>query len=217
MSENAFFYLDTTGLIFWSVTYLLICFESIRYRDKYAVCMPYFTGCLNFAWEFRALFLSGGFWGHIAWLGLDVIILFMNLRSLRQTKKKIFYGCFVFVCILAFFYISRLNKGMLISSFIIDFILSMDYFMMRKKLYFGSMKKIIAATKLVGDFFAWMAYGPINIFIAVIGAFVFIINISYLIYCLMEKRQYRQREEAKQKRKEQKKASARKKYTENKK
>ena len=50
LSENAFFYLDTTGLIFWSVTYLLICFESIRYRDKYAVCMPYFTGCLNFAW-----------------------------------------------------------------------------------------------------------------------------------------------------------------------
>ena len=66
--------LDNLQIIFWSVTYVLIIAAGWRSRARKQVSMPYVAGVLNFGWELCALQQSQGFWGHILWLGLDVVI-----------------------------------------------------------------------------------------------------------------------------------------------
>lgn len=50
--------------------------------------MPLIAGSLNFAWEINALLLSRGFYGHVLWTGLDVLIVFHNVRFLEKGKRK---------------------------------------------------------------------------------------------------------------------------------
>lgn len=50
--------------------------------------MPLIAGSLNFAWEINALLLSRGFYGHVLWTGLDVLIVVHNVRFLEKGKRK---------------------------------------------------------------------------------------------------------------------------------
>ena len=51
--------------------------------------MPLIAGSLNFAWEINALLLSRGFYGHVLWTGLDVLIVFHNvLIGFTQLNEK---------------------------------------------------------------------------------------------------------------------------------
>lgn len=83
--------LDKLQTIFWSVTYMLIILAGWRSRERKQVSMPYVAGVLNFGWELCALQQSQGFWGHILWLGLDVVIFSIGFLFLNTGKRRLLY------------------------------------------------------------------------------------------------------------------------------
>ena len=75
--------------------------------------------------------------------------------------------------------------GMLISVFVIDLIMAINFLIQRKKLS-PKMKTPIAITKLLGDTFAGLYYAPQSNLIGIIACVVFMCNICYLYLCLEE-------------------------------
>lgn len=69
--------------------------------------MPLIAGSLNFAWEINALLLSRGFYGHVLWTGLDVLIVVHNVRFLEKGKRKK-YLLLIVVFILVLYYLSSI-------------------------------------------------------------------------------------------------------------
>ena len=90
--------------------------------------MPLIAGSLNFAWEINALLLSRGFYGHVLWTGLDVLIVFHNVRFLEKGKrKKYLLSIVVFILVLyGMFRIPNVD-GQRISVFAIDLIMAIEY------------------------------------------------------------------------------------------
>lgn len=178
--------LDTVQIIFWSVTYVLIIVAGFcEYKDK-KVAMPYFPGMLNFSWEICALLYSRGFWGHIIWCALDCVIVFLAIHSISNKKDKKKYLGMICVFVIVLILIFQLDKGMLISAFLIDLIMAVWF--LRYCLDLSSKCKVsIAITKLIGDTAAGIFYAPNSIIVAVIAIIVFICNVIYLIKCMKEK------------------------------
>lgn len=172
-------------LILWSLAYILIIFNGIKYLTEYPILMPLLSGSLNFAWEINALIESNGFWGHILWLVLDVAIISLNIRNLKSYKKAGGYVLFTAVMTIALWFIFRLTTvdGMLLSVFIIDLIMAVEYVVVAKKISNHS-KVLIATIKLFGDLFAWLTNLHIELYVAIIGGIVLLMNLFYLSYCL---------------------------------
>lgn len=149
--------------------------------------MPLLAGSLNLAWEINALVLSNAFWGHILWLGLDVFIIAINTYNLRRISSRILY-CLMTVAFAVFlrqiFLVPHVD-GVLISVFAIDFIMAVDFLINARKISLNG-KILIASTKLLGDFFAWLTYANASLYVTVIGAIVFLINLYYIAICLDE-------------------------------
>ena len=66
--------LNHLTVIFWTLAYVIIVLCGIQNRKSHLLLMPLIAGSLNFAWEINALLLSIGFYGHVLWTGLDVLI-----------------------------------------------------------------------------------------------------------------------------------------------
>lgn len=177
---------DYLQIIFWSITYLLVIIAGIKGWGSKRISIPYLAVTLNLSWEICAIVVSGGYWGHIAWLGLDCIILFLGFSFLEKKSQKVRFlmKIVVFTIVLSAFFIPV--NGMLLSSFAIDLIMAISFFINRKGLS-PILKIPIAVTKLLGDVFAWIYYGPNNAIIMVIGIIVFMFNVYYLFYCIDEK------------------------------
>lgn len=179
---------DVMQAFFWSVTYILIFVFNIKY--KYTA-MPLFAMCNNFAWETVALVrdILFGSWGigsviHIAWFTLDIAIVITYLLLCKKLYcKKIFslliYVVSLLICVLSF---NTWALGMLISSFIIDFIMAVEYFIYSSKEVFPAnrLSVSICTFKLIGDLCAWIYYMNDSRFVLVIGFFVLILNILCL-------------------------------------
>ena len=117
--------------------------------------MPLIAGSLNFAWEINALLLSRGFYGHVLWTGLDVLIAFHNVRFLEKGKrKKYLLLIVVFILVLyGMFRIPNVN-GQRISVFSIDLIMAIEYVLCAKQI--APQGRIsVGVLKLLGDLFAW--------------------------------------------------------------
>lgn len=71
---------------------------------------------------------------------------------------------------------------MLISSFIIDLVMAIEYILFAKKLS-PHLKSIIGIMRFLGDFFAWIMYFRVSVIVCVIGTAVTIINLLYICYC----------------------------------
>lgn len=97
--------------------------------------MPLIAGSLNFAWEINALLLSRGFYGHVLWTGLDVLIVFHNVRFLEKGKrKKYLLSIVVFILVLyGMFRIPNVD-GQRISVFAIDLIMAIEYVLCAKQI-----------------------------------------------------------------------------------
>lgn len=80
--------LDTLQVIFWSITYVLIIIAGFQSQEIRKVSMPYIAGVLDFAWEICALYNSQGFWGHILWFALDLIIVFFGFRYAKSSIHR---------------------------------------------------------------------------------------------------------------------------------
>lgn len=175
--------LDTLQISFWSLTYIIIIFWGIKYKKEYPILMPLVAGSLNLAWELNALIISHGFWGHILWIVLDIVIFFLNIRNLKFQIWKILYCIATVTCAISLWFIFRLDMGMRISVFTIDFFMAIEYLVASKFISYRG-KIVIACTKLIGDLFAWLCYYKSLKFVAIIGLVVFTINIFYLIIAI---------------------------------
>ena len=97
--------------------------------------MPLIAGSLNFAWEINALLLSRGFYGHVLWTGLDVLIVVHNVRFLEKGKRKK-YLLLIVVFILVLYGMFRIPNvdGQRISVFAIDLIMAIEYVLCAKQI-----------------------------------------------------------------------------------
>lgn len=174
-----------TGL--WTLTYLLITYFGIRYRDEKPLLMPPIVGSMNFAWEINALILSGGFYGHILWTALDVAIFAHNVRLLAEKKLLYIYIYILYTVLLTcgLFFVFRTPDadGQLISSFLIDLFIALEFVLRAEKISFRG-RLAIATTKLLGDLCAWLYYLQYSVFVKITGAAVLLINLFYLAQCL---------------------------------
>lgn len=144
--------------------------------------MPYMALLLNFTWECCALLVSKGFWGHIAWLALDFIILIFGFLYMRSSKAKALLVAAIPVGIIVLRYIFIFPQGMLYSCFIIDLLMAVYFIIDHKKLS-PKLKIPIAVTKLFGDICAGIYYAYDSWIIALIACIVFICNVYYLYLC----------------------------------
>ena len=145
--------------------------------------MPLIAGTLSFGWEVQAVITSGGYWGHIAWLTLDCFILVYNLYILGSFKKRLSYAAVVVASIIGFYGVFSITffDGMLISSFVIDIIIAVQY--MCSIIHISPRgRTIIGIFRLLGDLFAWFANKESTV-IFVIGAVLLLINLLYVAYC----------------------------------
>ena len=146
--------------------------------------MALFAGALNFGWEIHALITSGGNWGHIAWLTLDCFILVYNRYILGDFKKRLSYAAAVAACIIGLYVAFSITSfdGMLISSFVIDIIMAVEYVCTIKHISPRG-RTIIGVFRLIGDLFAWLVNKGFSVIVFVFGAIVLLINLLYVAYC----------------------------------
>lgn len=186
--------LDDLLVVFWVLAYALIIWGGSRPNSS-RPCMPLVAGCLNFCWEVNAVIVSHGFWGHILWLLLDVLILWKNLRILRERYGRrgvvsylaIMAGVFL---LLAVCFRAPGWDSMLITSYVIDVVMAAEFVLVAKRIS-PNCRAPIALCKLLGDLFAWIAYWEASPFVAVAGAVVLVLNLVYLCWCLEEKERTR--------------------------
>ncbi|MBO5005839.1 MAG: hypothetical protein J6C89_00190, partial [Clostridia bacterium] len=173
-------------ILFWSITYILIIAIEYTNLGKKTPAMPFNSCMMNLAWESTALFLTRGFWGHIIWWALDLFIFAYSVYCTKSIKKCLLYILCFIGCLIMFFCFSMHSYGMLISSFIIDLTMSIFFWISRKRILKKG-KVIIALTKLCGDFFALLYYAKFHIIVVICGLSVLVVNIAYLVYCILEK------------------------------
>lgn len=161
---------DKLQVAVWSLTYLTITIFSIIYRQERKPFFPLIPGAVTIAWELLALIHSSGFIGHIFWFSLDIVIL---LYLVICASVVILYFVFSF----------KAFNGMLISSFVDDFLIAIIYLTEIKHISSHG-RLLIGVMRLIGDFFAWLAYMQTSVFILIIGVLVFLTNILYCSYCL---------------------------------
>lgn len=177
--------LDILQIIFWSITYILVIISGFRSRSIKRVAMPYLAGILNFSWELCALYSSHGFWGHVLWLGLDLVIVYFGFRFLVSLKGKIVYAILLVIMTMVLMRVFNQSQGMLFSVFAIDLIMAICYIAKIQQLS-PELKIPIAVTKLIGDAFAGIYYAKQSIFVAIVAVVVFCCNLFYLSACLEE-------------------------------
>lgn len=146
--------------------------------------MPLLPGALNYAWELNALIVSKGMWGHIIWIGLDTIIVLINLGNVRKKEGKILYVVGIAAASIGLGYVFHLQNvpGMLISAYVIDLLLAIAFLVCVRNISVRG-KKTIAVFKLLGDGFACLAYAHQSGFVIITGISVFLINLAYLAAC----------------------------------
>ena len=180
---------DLLQALFWSATYVLIIIFNIKYRS---LGIPPIAMATNFAWETTALIRYGSVI-HIAWFSLDLIIIityFMLCKPVYLRHK--FYLPILYVVELTVFYVVFEAGGMLLSSFIIDCTMAIEYliyiyiyiyiYTAVERLPTQAPRLLIAlcSTKLIGDLFAWIYYQEFSKAVFVIGILVFFLNSSCL-------------------------------------
>lgn len=131
---------DYGNVIFWTIVYLLIVYNSIKYKsERNNLYMPLLPCSFNFAWEFNALIVSGGFWGHILWFGLDAVIFAFNLRYLRVMERRLMYVAGTLGFAMFFWWLFRVPDidGMLMSSFVMDIVMAFVFVFAYQKNFFS--------------------------------------------------------------------------------
>ena len=167
----------------WAISYALIVMGGYWYRHEKLFFMPLISGALNFAWEIHALCSSGGYWAHIVWLLLDCAILLQNLYFLSSVKKRFLYSACVIAAVAALYGVFSVKSfdGMLLSSFVIDVIMAVEYLAVITKLS-PKMRILIGIFRLLGDAFAWISNLRFSLFVCILGIVILSINIFYISY-----------------------------------
>lgn len=183
--DNSYFFQVATVIV-WSVAYVMIIIASFLDRKEKKLASPYFCSALNVSWEAVALIKTGGFFGYIIWLTLDVFIFFFACNSLSGRKRIIYViGTFTSLGVFSFlFYIN--GHGLLFTAFFLDVIIAIDYL-----LHMNSISPIlripIAVARLLGSIFAGCAYGFQFSYASAFACVSVFYNGMFLVKCIREK------------------------------
>lgn len=175
-----------TGL-FWALTYFLICisgFLSIKIKKP---AMPYVAGVLNYAWEVNALVVMHGLWVYTLWFGLDLFVVIFGIYFLDSIKKKGIYLVSIIISTIFLKIIFSFEHGMVFTVFLIDLIMAASY-LVRFKSLSPYLKKEIAISRFLGDFFAGFAGIRYSPYYAIFFVIICILNGIYIRKCFLEKR-----------------------------
>ena len=189
--------LDTMSLILWSAVYIIILWNGIRSHGKMGLMIPLLACTFNLSWEVNAAVNSGGFWGHMAWFLLDVGVFLLNMNFVwrnakRPAKYTVIYFTVTILSMQLFHDIFRHENGMLISSFVINFIMSVMFIVLGKQIEMTG-KIPIAAAKMIGTLCASIVCGKISLFLAVLGTIIFLVDLFYLACCMEEQSRSRKK------------------------
>lgn len=177
--------LDYGIIVFWSIAYVLIAYQAIRYYNEKGLYMPRLTGSLYFAWEINACLKAGFFYGHILWTALDLIIFVFNMDNLRRKRDAVLYFLMSCIFFLILYWVFRIPEGMLVSSFVIEFISVLEYAVFCKKI--SPRGKIwIGLFRMMGDAAAWLYNMRYSWVVGVLGAIILLLNIYFLACCMEE-------------------------------
>ncbi len=182
---------DILQFVFWSITYFTVDFQIVK-NIKHATpqfVFPRLACLLNFSWEFVALsrdILHHSFglplFIHVFWLLLDLLIVYNSVVSLHR-KNRLLYLLFFLIALTAFSIWFNKSNGMLLSSYVIDTFMAIDFLVCATKLHNGNIYGIIiAVTKLSGDLFAWLFYQSQHIAVFYMGIVVLVCNSCYLFF-----------------------------------
>lgn len=182
---------DILQFIFWSITYFTVDFQIVK-NLKHATpqfVFPRLACLLNFSWEFVAL--SGDILHHsfglpllihVVWLSFDLLIVY-NCAITLHRKHRIIFLISILPAFIGLFLWFQSPDGMLLSVFIIDVIMAIDFLVCATKLHNGNIYGIIiAVTKLIGDLFAWLFYQSQHIAVFYMGIVVLVCNSCYLFF-----------------------------------
>lgn len=177
---------DILQIVFWTITYLLIIFYGIKYRQSPVLFMPLLAGSLNLAWEINAVLLQSFSIGCAVWAFLDLFIFVHNFRLLKQ-RKRVMYLVWLLIISFVFYFLFRVSawNGKEVTVFTIDILMAGEFILCAKRITRHG-KIPIAIAKLLGDLFAWLHYLRNSSFIAVAGLIVLLLNTLYLAICLEE-------------------------------
>ena len=183
---------DILQFIFWSITYFTVDLQILKSRHSAPqFIFPRVANMLDYSWEFVALLrdILGHCFGlslliHIVWFTFDTLIVYNSVVSLKQNYRKLFL--FLFLPVIFGLYVwFKAENGMLLSVFIIDVIMAVDFIVCAAKLQNANIYGIIiAVSKLIGDLFAWLFYRSQHPAVYYMGVAVLVCNSLYLVIVL---------------------------------
>ncbi len=177
---------DTLQMVLWSAAYCMIIVASVVESWKsssYHPAMPYLPGALNLAWEINAVIVNWPLWGNIVWLFLDSVIVFLNLRGLKRNKERLCWLALSLLLTVLLRAVFLIQRGILLSSFLIDLLIAAVY-VVRARYVSQVLRTWVGLLKLLGDFFAWLAYREYSDLVDVMGIIVLVLNVYYMAYSL---------------------------------
>ena len=176
---------DFISIVCWAITYILIVFCTKNQKETPKSAIPFLPPILNLSWEISALISCEAFWGHVIWFALSILV-FESCLAVLSKRKQIIYFCFFVFSAIIFSWIFA-KGGMLISSFVINIIMSVCFWLDRRKLLLKG-KILIAAFKGIGTLAATIFYAQFSIYVGLIGIGITALDLLYFIFCIREKR-----------------------------
>lgn len=178
---------ETLTALFWALTYLLICISGFLSCKIKKMAMPYVAGVLNYAWEVNALVVAHGLWMYSLWFGLDLFIIIFGIYFLKSVKMKSIYIISIIISTIFLKVFFSFEHGMILSVFLIDLIMAISY-LIRYKSLSPFLKKEIAVSRFLGDFFAGLAGIRYSPYYAIFSVIVCILNGIYVWKCFSQKK-----------------------------
>ena len=193
-------FFDYTEAFFWTLTYIIIALTGIINTEEKRISIPIPSLWINLSWESASVIHSfnKGFnifdQGHFirfSWFFFDLFILYVFLKKNKFSKKNLFFAGYlsIFFTLTPFFFyaFNYIEFGMPITAFIIDALMEVFFWCHRKKLD-PSNRLLISITKILGDLFAGIFYGPVHPTVIVLASIAFFFDVLYIIYALKERK-----------------------------
>lgn len=183
--------LDLISGVCWSVTYVAAVVLGVRKKIWY---IPKLAICQNFAWEFWVVMeriltgspLSTAFVIQIAWLALDVGVLFTWVHYDRGDPRNKLGNATLFLGVFALMYLLAFRLGAWeFTAFAINAIMSAAFLLRENREEDAPKSCLIAVTKLVGTLAATILNGIIwrNMLLLWLGGICLLFDGRYLAVC----------------------------------
>ena len=192
--------IDYIEAFFWTLTYIIIAFTGFINKDEKRIAIPPLTLWINFSWETASIIysvregldvFSRAHSIRLSWFLFDIFILWFFLKKnnffLRKMHVLLCYlSLFSVLTVFFFWSFGYSNYGMPITAFIIDALMEIFFWFYRRRLD-PCNRLTIGITKILGDLFAGIYYGPTHPIVVILACVAFFFDVLYIIYAVRER------------------------------